>query len=279
MAAIAADVTVPTPGSSTRFGQSETLSDMGAQLFVTIASESSVVTMSTTAFPPVLSRMPSSGPSASAGRLGARVHFDPVEWYHTAEPVPFLPLVARAVLDDRLLTMTYESWTGLRTYRVTPLGVVLKASAWYLVAQGDDGRPRIHRVANIRVAEVLDETCVRPSAFDLAAFWRDELARFEAGLRPQQATLEVSDEARRRISRLGAYAAVACDAARANGGGGWVVDLPIESIEQGADLVLRLGTGVCVVGPIDLRARVHALATAIAARHAADDSTPAHVRV
>ena len=72
----------------------------------------------------LLAALPS-GPSASAGRLGARVHFDPVEWYHAAEPVPFLPLVARAVLDDRLLLMTYESWTGVRTHRVVPLGVVV----------------------------------------------------------------------------------------------------------------------------------------------------------
>lgn len=96
----------------------------------------------------LLAALPS-GPSASAGRLGARVHFDPVEWYRAAEPVPFLPLVARAVLDNRLLVMT-ESWTGVRTHRVAPLGVVLKASAWYLVACGEDSRVRIRRVSNIR---------------------------------------------------------------------------------------------------------------------------------
>lgn len=218
----------------------------------------------------LLAALPS-GSSASAGRLGARVHFDPVEWYHAAEPVPFLPLVARAVLDDRLLVMTYESWTGVRTHRVAPLGVVLKASAWYLVAEADDGRPRIHRVANIRVAELLDDTYVRSSTFDLAAFWREELVRFEAGLRPQRATLEVGSEGRRRLSRLGAYAATACADARPHGAAGWVVDLPIESIEQGAALVLGLGEDVRVVSPAGLRARVHLLAAATAARHAGAD--------
>lgn len=218
----------------------------------------------------LLAALPS-GPSASAGRLGARVHFDPVEWYHAAEPVPFLPLVARAVLDDRLLVMTYESWTGVRTHRVAPLGVVLKASAWYLVACGEDSRVRIHRVSNIRAAEMLAEACARPPHFDLAAFWREELVRFEAGLRPQRATLAVSDEARRRLSRLGAYAAAACADARPHGTGGWVVDLPFESIEQGAALVLGLGDGVRVVQPAVLRALVHQRALAVARQHAAEE--------
>ncbi|MFN7977532.1 MAG: WYL domain-containing protein [Vicinamibacterales bacterium] len=214
----------------------------------------------------LLASLPS-GPSASAGRLGTRVHFDPVEWYHAAEPVPFLPLVARAVLDDRRLVITYESWTGVRTHRVAPLGVVLKASAWYLVAAGDDGRARIHRVSNIRAAELLDQTHTRPASFDLAAFWRTELVRFEAGLRPLTATLEVTDDARRHVARLGAYAAAAVDDATPCGDGTWIVRLPFETIEQGAALVLGLGEGVRATAPEDLRARVHALAVGVVARH------------
>jgi predicted DNA-binding transcriptional regulator YafY len=186
--------------------------------------------------------------------------------------VPFLPLVARAVLDDRRLALTYESWTGLRAYRVAPLGVVLKASAWYLVACGEDSRVRIHRVANIRAAEMLAEACVRPPDFDLAAFWRDELVRFESGLRPHTATLVVSDDARRRLSRLGAYAAAAAEAARADGRGGWLVVLPFESTEQAAGLVLGLGDGVRVVEPAVLRAHVLERALAVARQHAPEES-------
>lgn len=219
----------------------------------------------------LLASLPSAT-SASAGRLGARVHFDPVEWYHAAEPVPFLPLVARAVLDDRRLAMTYESWTGVRTHRVAPLGVVLKASAWYLVAEGDDGRARIHRVSNIRAAELLDETHVRSADFDLAGFWREELVRFEAGLRPLTATLEVSDAARRAISRLGAYAAAAADRAEPVDAGRWTLSLPVESIDQAAALVLGLGDGLRVCAPTELRARIHSLAAGIAARHVPDDT-------
>ena len=47
-----------------------------------------------------------------------------------------LPTLARAVLDQRWLEMTYDSWTGVREWRVQPLGLVLKAGDWYLVAFG-----------------------------------------------------------------------------------------------------------------------------------------------
>ena len=47
-----------------------------------------------------------------------------------------------------------------------------------------------------------------------------------------------------------------------------MVDLPFESIEQGAALVLSLGDGVRVVV---LRALVHQLALAVARQHAAEE--------
>lgn len=210
--------------------------------------------------------------AGSAGRLGRRLHFDPVEWYRVAEPVPHLPLVARAVLDGRALAMTYESWTGVRERTVMPLGLVLKASAWYLVAQGDDGRPRIHRVANIREVRVVDAGPPSVTDFDLAAFWRDEIARFERGLRPQVATIAVTEAGRRQVARLGAYAAAAVAAGTLAPSGEWIVALPVESIEQAAALVIGAGDGVRVVAPPDLRARVHAMAMDVAHRHAGEEA-------
>ncbi|HRC59216.1 MAG TPA: WYL domain-containing protein [Kofleriaceae bacterium] len=95
----------------------------------------------------VLASLP--GPQGNeAARLSARFHLDPVEWYRHAEPVVHLPVVARAVLDQRALTMKYQSWTGVRDFTVEPLGLVLKAGAWYLVARG--GRKvRIFKVSSM----------------------------------------------------------------------------------------------------------------------------------
>jgi biotin operon repressor len=76
------------------------------------------------------------GLGEGAGRMGARFHLDPVDWYRAAEPVEHLPALARAVLDQRIVTMRYESWTTTRDWLVGR-GIVLKAGAgiwWHAAA-------------------------------------------------------------------------------------------------------------------------------------------------
>lgn len=206
--------------------------------------------------------------SEGAGRLGARFHFDPAEWYRQVEPPPHLPALARAVLDARAVTMTYESWTSVKERRVEPLGLVLKASSWYLVARRD-GVARIYKAAHVRALTVHDDTFLRPDRFDLPAFWADAIARFEADLRPARATVRASSLGLARLSRAGAYAADAVRAAGAPDAHGWsVVSLPIEHVEDAAHVILGAGGEVVVVEPPALAARVHALASSIVRRHA-----------
>ena len=50
-------------------------------------------------------RCPPAG-GEEAGRMAARFHVDPVDWYRADEPVRHLPALARAVLDQRVVTMT-----------------------------------------------------------------------------------------------------------------------------------------------------------------------------
>ena len=71
--------------------------------------------------------------SDGAGRLGQRFHLDPIDWYREEERAEHLPTIARAVLDQRVVSMTYESWTSVRPWVIEPLGLVLKAGAWYVV--------------------------------------------------------------------------------------------------------------------------------------------------
>ena len=81
-----------------------------------------------------------------------------------------LPAIARAVLDQRAVAMRYESWSGIRDWRVEPLGLVLKAGAWYVVARGA-GKVRIFKVSNIIGQAVQEERFERPADFDLPVFW------------------------------------------------------------------------------------------------------------
>jgi predicted DNA-binding transcriptional regulator YafY len=59
--------------------------------------------------------------------------------------------------------------------RVEPLGLVLKAGRWYLMAATPRGL-RIYAVARITALEPLNETFSGPPGFDLATAWREARA-------------------------------------------------------------------------------------------------------
>lgn len=215
----------------------------------------------------VLASLPS--PSlAGAGRLGARFHLDPVDWYRAVGPVDHLPALARAVLGQQRVAITYESWTRTRDWRIEPLGLVLKAGSWYVVADAGKG-PRTFRVSNVRELVALDAMFDRPPGFDLQAYWTASLARFESDLRKGAATLRVSSVGRARMARLGAYAARAVADAEPPDPDGWTsVRLPIENVEQAALALLGLGPEVEVLAPGALRDRMRELAREVARKMA-----------
>ena len=196
--------------------------------------------------------------SAGAERIAARFHIDPADWYRADAPAPHLPAVARAVLDQRQVIVTYESWTGVRGWTLEPLGLVQKAGAWYLVAAGG-GKTRNFKVSNILELQVSDGF-ERPPEFDLAAWWQAELARFEGELRPDVAELRASREGLRRLAKLGAYAAEAVRGADAPEADGWArLFLPVER-GRAALVLLGIGSEIEVIGPPELRESLRQLA-------------------
>lgn len=199
-----------------------------------------------------------------AGRMATRLYLDPVEWYRVAEPVVHLPELARAVIEQRRVAMRYESWTATRERTVEPLGLVLKAGAWYVVAR-EAGAARTFRVSKVLALATHETSFERPAGFDLAAYWAAALERFESGLRPGRARLRATSRGLERLSRLGAYAARAVkEAPRPTRDGMTEVVLPVESIEQAALTILGLGPEVVVLEPAALRRRLRELARAIA---------------
>lgn len=203
---------------------------------------------------------------AGAGRLAERFHLDPVDWYRAAPPADHLPELARAVLASRRVAITYESWTRTRALRIEPLGLVLKAGSWYVVADAGKG-PRTFRVSKVLELTPLDSTFDRPRRFSLQAYWTASLARFESDLRKGAVTLRVSAPGCSRMARLGAYAARAVAAAGPPDPDGWTrVHLPIESVEQAALALLGLGPEVEVLDPDALRDRMRRLAREVGRR-------------
>src|SRR4029079_2016293 len=71
---------------------------------------------------------------------------------------------------------------------LSPLGLVIKGGVWYMVALSE-GEPRTYRAS--RVAEVMptDQRLDRPDEFDLAAYWSETTAAFEA--QAERGTIEL----------------------------------------------------------------------------------------
>jgi predicted DNA-binding transcriptional regulator YafY len=208
--------------------------------------------------------------AALAGRLQARLHVDPLDWYQGGEPALHLPALAQAVLECRCVSLTYLSWKGERQWRAEPLGLVLKGGAWYAVVRAG-ARTMTLKVANIQALSVLDDSFERPDDFELAAWWQASLQRFERDLRPQTALLRLTAEGRRRLAEQGRYAAQAVAAAALESPAGpqqWArVKLPVESIEQAARLVLSLAPHAQALEPAALREQVAAWAAELARQH------------
>ena len=113
-----------------------------------------------------------------ASRLVERFHLDASAWFHGDEPVPHLATVSEAVWASRRLEIEYRRDDGSVTRVLEPVGVVLKAGIWYLVARAED-QLRTYRVSRVLAARALDETFDRPPDFDLAAWWAESSAAYE----------------------------------------------------------------------------------------------------
>jgi len=213
-----------------------------------------------------------------AQRLAQRFHLDPVDWFRSAAAPAHLAAVAHAVWHSRRLALRYESWKRVSDRQVEPLGLVLKAGTWYLVARpvpvarrGSPVRPdpRAYRLAAIQELRLLDDIFQPPARFDLAAWWRASTARFEASVYTATAQLRVTEPGFAALCQFGpAIARAAEDSAVPSATEGWVeVEVPIESIAHASRELLRLATEVEVLAPPDLRKALHAAAQAIVERH------------
>lgn len=120
---------------------------------------------------------------------------------------------------------------------VDPLGLVLKAAVWYLVARVD-GTERVYRLSRMSAVEPTGVPFDRPPGFDLPAFW----AAYQEAFEP-------------------------------DGDDGWTRrTVWYERIDWAAAELLRLGPVVEVLEPPELREAVAAGARAVAALYDADRS-------
>ena len=198
-----------------------------------------------------------------ADRVGQRLHIDPVDWYRTQDAPRFLREVADAVWRARRIEVRYESWRGAAWRLLEPLGLVLKAGAWYLVARAVEAAPKGNGMRTYRLASFLElkvgAAFKRPKGFDLARTWQASAARFESELRSVEVRTRVSPRCLKWLENARIPFADQV---------GDEVTIRVESVEQGARQLLGFGDEIEVLAPPALRERMVQQADAVRALYA-----------
>jgi predicted DNA-binding transcriptional regulator YafY len=210
-----------------------------------------------------------------ASRLVERFHLDATGWFHAGEAVPHLAVLSEAVWETRRVEIDYARGDLTVQRTIAPLGLVLKAGVWYVVASAEESL-RTYRVGRVVGARPLDERFERPDGFDLAAFWAESSAAYEREAPRVEVTVRVQEN---RIEWLrDAVGGATVDAA---------VRLPAEDPEGWQRLRLRLdwpgevparllsvGPYLEVLEPPEIRQRLIEIARATAARYHPPETLP-----
>ena len=210
---------------------------------------------------------------ARASRLVERFHLDAAAWYHADEPVPHLGELSEAVWEARRVEIGYDRGDKTVDRILEPLGLVLKAGVWYLIA-GAEGQPRTYRVSRVSSVRVLDEPFERPGAFDLAAFWTESSAAYERDTPRTEVVLRI---ARERLDRLrgviGERPFDTIERLDADDPDGWLrIRLQLDWPNEVASQILAIGPDCELLEPVELRERIGAQAARVAAHYA--DASP-----
>src|SRR4051795_5599667 len=136
-----------------------------------------------------------------ASRLLERFHLDAGGWFRSGEAVPHLSTIAQCVWEGQRLEIDYDRGDTLVTRTLDPLGLVLKAGIWYLVAEHDD-QLRTYRVSRVMGAAGQPEKAHRPDGFDLAAYWAESIATYEREAPRLEVTVRVRRDAFRRMEDI-----------------------------------------------------------------------------
>lgn len=207
-----------------------------------------------------------------AARVRDRFHLDLPGWFARDEEVPHLATLARGVWEEKRAEIRYAKADDVVRRTLDPLGLVIKAGRWYLVAgAGRERSLRTYRVSRVTAATLLDEPATRPDDFDLVDYWTTSAVEFNRSMLHHEVTIRVRAE---RLPRLRhafdpLSSQLALESAGEPDADGWVgVVVPTESLDYAHDDLLRLGPDVEVLEPVELRQRLAATARALAARYA-----------
>jgi predicted DNA-binding transcriptional regulator YafY len=119
----------------------------------------------------------------------------------------------------------------------------------------------------VQNARLADRRCVRPRAFDLAAYWKQSSAEFRANLPRYEATVRVAPALVARIRSAWRYASI--EQAEPPDAEGWIkLSMNFEVEDQACEYILAFGPHIEVLEPQGLREKVIGLAQSIVAFYA-----------
>ncbi len=203
-----------------------------------------------------------------ASRLVERFHLDAGDWFKTSQPVPHLSALSDAVWSSTRIAVDYVRGDGTVRRVLEPLGVVLKAGIWYVVARVGE-QIRTYRVSRVVATEPTTERFERPEDFDLAAYWAESAAAFERDVPRVEVVIRVHPDGMDRLqAAVGSSVLRAADTLPDDDPDGWGrLRIHLDYPDEAAGVLLSAGPLVDVVWPPEVRAEVAATARAVAARY------------
>jgi predicted DNA-binding transcriptional regulator YafY len=200
-----------------------------------------------------------------AERSARLFHLDTRGWFRGEDKTPHLPLLASAVWQGKRLRARYREGPRVVQRTLDPLGLVLKAGAWYLVARRSAGM-RVYRVSRFVSARVLDERFQRPDGFELTGFWEEWSTTFERNRPRFDVTLRAPRAAVRFLRPLvhPDGRSLLDDIRREPAHEQIELSVPFEDVDTAYRELLTFGAQLEVLAPSDLRERIASAAVEVA---------------
>jgi predicted DNA-binding transcriptional regulator YafY len=205
-----------------------------------------------------------------ASRLVERFHLDAAGWFHANEEVPHLATLADAVWEARRVVIVYGRGDAEVERSLEPLGLVLKAGIWYLVATSA-GQVRTYRVSRIGGARVAEEGFERPTDFDLAAYWAESISAYERDAPRISVTVRIDPAVIGALAdAVGGQAVRDAETIPADDPDGWVhLRVTADWPEEVPGRLIALGSRAEILDPPEVRDRAITLARRMLERHGA----------
>jgi predicted DNA-binding transcriptional regulator YafY len=192
-----------------------------------------------------------------------RLLLDHNRWGRGEQPTALLGQLRRAIDSQRSIQLQYRDRNGSVTERlVDPLGLVAKAGVWYLIAREADKGYRTFRAQRIIGIEDRAQSFVRPTDFDLEAYWNSSVASIEHRSEPQYpVVLRVRPEALHTLALYWEAAVAAQDADSAT------LRVAFSTRESAVAQIVTFDHVIEIVSPADLLEAVVEYAEAVARKY------------